>query len=428
MKYSSQLLASSIVAFGVFAFFAFASSSDNVSGWAWSENIGWISFNCTNSPGLCDLVNYGVNVATSGDLSGFAWSETVGWISFNSADITSCPSSPCSPKLNKGTGRLEGWAKAFSADGNGWDGWIHLSGTNYASTVRGCHYDGYAWGSDTVGWINFKGTNYGVTGSGDACVPGVSITADGSGSAITVPYAGRVNICWNDTQATSCIVDPTGWTGTSDCQTSDSLTSDTTFTVKCDTATGKISNSVFVAVEIPPLNASCAVAPTEAKAGQTVTWSASASGGTGSYGFGWNGSPNPNPLDGKIGNPVYISYTTLGTQSGSVTVTSGSQTYTANCADSVNIVPGILNFTASPSKIVLGQSSKLDWDSIGFTSCSLNQGIGAVALKGTKIITPKTTATYTLSCIGSSDSKSVTVTILQEPEFIEIYPQEIVPK
>ena len=25
-----------------------ADTSDNVSGWAWSENIGWVSFYCTN--------------------------------------------------------------------------------------------------------------------------------------------------------------------------------------------------------------------------------------------------------------------------------------------------------------------------------------------------------------------------------------------
>lgn len=34
-----------------------AAASDNVSGWAWSENIGWISFNGSN---------YGVNINSDG--------------------------------------------------------------------------------------------------------------------------------------------------------------------------------------------------------------------------------------------------------------------------------------------------------------------------------------------------------------------------
>jgi len=50
----------------------------NLSGWAWSENFGWISFASTTP------VTYGVTVATStGEFDGYAWSENIGWISFN---------------------------------------------------------------------------------------------------------------------------------------------------------------------------------------------------------------------------------------------------------------------------------------------------------------------------------------------------------
>ena len=48
----------------VFGFFLVGSvkagADDNVSGFAWSENIGWISFNCTNLD-TCAVVDYGVN-------------------------------------------------------------------------------------------------------------------------------------------------------------------------------------------------------------------------------------------------------------------------------------------------------------------------------------------------------------------------------
>lgn len=167
-----------------------ASTSDNLSGWTWSENIGWISFNCTNT-GNCGSSNYGVNVAANGSLSGYAWSENIGWISFNPSDVSGCPSGTCQANLDT-SGNLSGWARACAGtiNGNcsggsradGWDGWIHLSGTAsngaaYGVSVAACNWSGYAWGSDVVGWIHFQGTGYGVTGSGNGCASTIVINS-----------------------------------------------------------------------------------------------------------------------------------------------------------------------------------------------------------------------------------------------------------
>jgi len=73
-----------------------------LSGWAWSDAIGWISFTCdhtadgTQAPynvNTCNSgsnpsgVTYGVTIKTNdpnkGDFSGWAWNDAVGWISFN---------------------------------------------------------------------------------------------------------------------------------------------------------------------------------------------------------------------------------------------------------------------------------------------------------------------------------------------------------
>jgi hypothetical protein len=142
---------------------------NNVSGWAWSENIGWISFNSTNCQGsancLCpslggagcpnpsypcsnsscaDLKTYGVIIDPStGDFSGHAWSENIGWISFNSADLAGCPSGTCKARLDTtptgsvcdGTGVICGWARALSY-GGGWDGWIRLRGDEKISPLK----------------------------------------------------------------------------------------------------------------------------------------------------------------------------------------------------------------------------------------------------------------------------------------------------
>ncbi len=136
-----------------------ASASDNVSGYAWSDTIGWISFNNTTGGGSA----YGVSVnPNGGKLSGYAWSDNIGWISFNEADLTGCPSGTCVAKaaspgqLGKSNVDILGWARAL-ANGGGWDGWIRFNHGQaspvYIDSVGNFH--GYAWGSDVVGWISF---------------------------------------------------------------------------------------------------------------------------------------------------------------------------------------------------------------------------------------------------------------------------------
>ncbi len=55
-------------------------------------NAGWISFSCQNNPSTCSttgsygvkIANYGVTTehALAGKFTGYAWGENVGWISF----------------------------------------------------------------------------------------------------------------------------------------------------------------------------------------------------------------------------------------------------------------------------------------------------------------------------------------------------------
>ncbi len=152
-----------------------AGTGDNVSGYAWSENIGWISFNCTNQ-NSCSQVDYGVSIDGNGNFSGYAWSENIGWIRFDPPGPY--PESPnYSAKLDLVTNQITGWARACAGTVNGdcnsatqtdgWDGWIKMAGTasngsSYGVFRSGCNLIDYAWGSDVVGWINFRGSNYGV--------------------------------------------------------------------------------------------------------------------------------------------------------------------------------------------------------------------------------------------------------------------------
>lgn len=106
-----------------------AGAGDNVSGYSWSSNIGWLSFNCTNSSS-CGTVDYGLRVDNaSGLFSGYAWSPNIGYISFNQSDLSGCPSSLCEARVAGGLSgaypkQVTGWAKVLST-GN----WMHLRGS-----------------------------------------------------------------------------------------------------------------------------------------------------------------------------------------------------------------------------------------------------------------------------------------------------------
>ncbi|TSD05640.1 MAG: hypothetical protein Greene07147_345 [Parcubacteria group bacterium Greene0714_7] len=68
------------------------------------------------------------------------------------------------------------------------------------------------------------------------------------------------------------------------------------------------------------LSGSCSVSPTSVYTGSPVTWTASASGGAGSYTYSWSGTDS---LSGTVASISKI-YTTVGTKTASVTVTSPS--------------------------------------------------------------------------------------------------------
>ena len=141
-------------------------SSASMTGWLWSDTIGWVDLNCANLSG-CGTSNFGLSISGTGALSGKAWSENIGWISADSSDLSGCPTAPCTAQMS-GTS-MTGWMKALSANGNGWDGWISLSGAGYGPSLSGTAFSGYAWGSDVVGWLSF--TADGTNGARTAWVP-----------------------------------------------------------------------------------------------------------------------------------------------------------------------------------------------------------------------------------------------------------------
>lgn len=133
---------------GAYILFYAVPPPKNVRWWAWSENIGWISFNSLNCdpnnntwtegglnnpdfpncPEGDSISNYGVSVDSFtgiGYISGYAWSPSLGWLDFD--PIGTPPVYPTkTAELDNSTGKVSGWAR-FLSYGDGWDGWVKLS-------------------------------------------------------------------------------------------------------------------------------------------------------------------------------------------------------------------------------------------------------------------------------------------------------------
>ncbi|MEA3399133.1 MAG: hypothetical protein U9R00_01310 [Patescibacteria group bacterium] len=232
MKYIAYIFA---FLFLLFPFFnTNAATTDNVFGYAWSGNTGWISFNNCENPeksSTCASIDYGVSFDVSTDIvSGYAWSDNLGWISFNPTDWGVCPpnNSGCtlSNFKNYWKNGSSGWARALSAmDSNsgGWDGWISLNSTSFNSTdissniiaknlsdfdsfgskeVYGISTNSYAWGSEVVGWVDLNYMEYNPTKGGLFAIEEVVGSINLSVNDNNIDAGETVNFTWTATDFT----------------------------------------------------------------------------------------------------------------------------------------------------------------------------------------------------------------------------------
>jgi hypothetical protein len=63
-------------------YFSASATSQDLSGYIYSDASGWISLNCSNTSS-CSTIDYKVSVGNNGKLSGYGYSETAGWVNFN---------------------------------------------------------------------------------------------------------------------------------------------------------------------------------------------------------------------------------------------------------------------------------------------------------------------------------------------------------
>lgn len=87
--------------------------------------------------------------------------------------------------------------------------------------------------------------------------------------------------------------------------------------------------------------------------------------------------------------------------------------------------PVVVTLSATPTAIKSGDSSTLLWNVTGATSVTIDQGIGKVAVAGTKTVSPTKTTEYTLTATNSAGTtnQSISLTI----SGLNIPPRQLLP-
>jgi hypothetical protein len=138
-----------------------------LTGWIWAGDHGWISLSCQNTSS-CGVNGYGIANDGKGNLSGRAWGEHLGWISFRTSDGSDC----CSVSGTPGCSDPACEPVICAADPyccyNNWDQICADAAAVEPACSLGCaadpygvqihgftgNFSGFAW-TEHDGWINF---------------------------------------------------------------------------------------------------------------------------------------------------------------------------------------------------------------------------------------------------------------------------------
>jgi len=177
------------------------------------------------------------------------------------------------------------------------------------------------------------------------------------------------------------------------------------------------------------------VSPSSGNIGDTFTWATSGvSGGNGTYTYSWSGT------DGLSGTTASVqkAYAASGTKTGSVTITSGADSQTFTCTNSVtggnsvtvNSAPAAPTATLSADDLTVdyGQSTILRWNSSNATSC-VGNGFTAGPTSGSRTVGPLTVnpTSFGVTCTGpgGSATANVSITVLLPNAFIRAEPGRV---
>jgi len=213
-------------------------------------------------------------------------------------------------------------------------------------------------------------------------------------------------LSWSVSGATQVTIDPgigsVALTGTRTV----SPTTTTTYTLMAGNKAGD-SKATFQVTVLPPLPIITTFFPNPisitAGSSSTLSWSVS--------------NATTVTIDQGIGSVALTGTRTISpTATTTYTLTASNAagnttTATAQVIVSAPYLPVINYFKATPTTIWDSGSSTLSWSISGATQVTIDQGIGSVALTGTRVVSLTTTTTYTLTASNAAGSLATTARV-----------------
>lgn len=166
-----------------------------------SSSLGYVALDCNTSPNgnICGSSNFQVTNDGSGNLAGWAWNDNVGWVSFcgNSSGGSTwngstwvCPSNPTYQVTVDGYGNFQGWAWN---DNVGWFS-FNCDNTNTCGTVS--YYVKSIWSPTATGWLESSTFDTGSTGTTYNSIMWQGIQPTGTGVKFQLATATSSSANW----------------------------------------------------------------------------------------------------------------------------------------------------------------------------------------------------------------------------------------
>jgi hypothetical protein len=246
-------------------------------------------------------------------------------------------------------------------------------------------------------------------GSGSGPAPTATLSASPTTIANAPGQSSTLTV--SSTNANSCTVNNGGGQVGCNGSTSVSPTTTTTYTLTATGPGGSTTAEATVTVDAGPTITAFTATSTSIDAGQSTTLSVTATGAT-QVVISDNQNSTTYALSATGGTQL-VSPTVTTTYLATATGVNGSSTVQSL---TINVEPTTTaTMSASPTPILMGQSSTLTFSSVNANSGIINPGANQVGINGTFQVSPTTTTTYTYTATGPGGTATATATVTVNP-------------
>ena len=293
-------------------------------------------------------------------------------------------------------GSLSGYAWSDTPSGNPTGdrgaGWIHFSGGNYGVSIDASgHLSGYAW-SENVGWISFNAVDVSGCPSG-TCQAQLNLSTgvvSGWARALAnnAAWDGWIHLAGSNygVQVSGCNWSGYAWGGS------------VLGWIDFANNSGVIGTGSGCVQSGPTAEISANPASLISSGQTTLTWTS-----TGAISCTGSNFTVPGSAPGGVLTVTVPQTTIYGVTCRSASGSSVSANVVVTVTAPPPPPPATPSLTANPNIVSTGATTQLQWASANATSCSIDQGVGAVSpTSGGSLTSPAITAAtaFTLSCVG----------------------------